>query len=358
MRALRLVGPIAAALALTTVLSTAAVAGRPPIALGLSISPEWGTSGAWWNTELDTIGGRNPAIMSMLFAWNGPMAQAPSQDTINEFVHQPTGFPSSQVLDKVYSKGAVPLLMWQPNLRSGETLQTILNGRYDDYIRSWARAARADGRPMILRFAQEMNAGWFPWGATRPGNSPEDFVRVWQKVYDAFRGPGGAGATNVKFMWAPSVKATKHATFESVYPGNAYVQYIGLDGYNYYNHNNPAGRWRTVKEIFSASLEEIAARWPGKPVVIAEVGSVQDRPEDGYDKGRWLQRGLTYLYENHPQVVGFVYFNIRLIGSENGVNWRLDTSDGSLASYRSLTFDPRFTGALDLTAITTARTRR
>jgi len=32
-----------------------------------------------------------------------------------------------------------------------EMLQTILDGRYDDYIARWARAAAADGRPMILR---------------------------------------------------------------------------------------------------------------------------------------------------------------------------------------------------------------
>lgn len=356
MRALRrLLGPVTAALTLSIVLSTGASAGRPPIALGMTISPAWGTNHQWWNTELDIVGAGAPAIMSMLFAWNGP-STAPAQQNLLEFVSQPTAFPSADVLDRVYNRGAVPLLMWQPNLRDGETLQTILNGRYDDYIARWARAAAADGRPMIIRFAQEMNGWWFPWGVTKPGNSPEDFIAVWRKVWNAFRGPNGAGATNVKFMWAPMAKNSSLASFTSVYPGNEYVQIIGLDGYNYYDFRSAKGTWRPIRQIFEASLDEIALRWPTKPVVIAEVGSVEDHEWDNYDKGRWLRRGLEWLYTYEPQVVGFVYFNIR-VGSENDVNWRLDTSDEAELAWRASMADPRYQGKLNASSLAAARSR-
>lgn len=357
MRALRrLIGPVTAALTLSIVLSTGASAGRPPIALGLSISPAWGTSASWWNTELDNLGTSAPAIMSMLFSWNGPKETAPAQDDLYAFVYQPTAFPATEVLDKVYNRNALPLLMWQPNLRSGETLQTILNGKYDDYIAKWARAAAADGRPMILRFAQEMNANWFPWGVTRPGNSPEDFVAVWRKVWNAFRGPNGAGATNVKFMWAPNVRGGKLAPFESVYPGNEFVQIIGLDGYNFYDQNSASGTWKSVKQIFEGSLAEIAQKWPTKPVVIAEVGSVEDHDWDNYDKGNWLKKGLNYLYNNQPQVVGFVYFNVK-VPSENNVNWRLDTSASARSAWQAMSADPRFQGTLSASQLAVARSR-
>lgn len=356
MRALRrLIGPVTAALTLSIVLSTGASAGRPPIALGLSISPAWGTSASWWGAELDTVGTRAPAIMSMLFAWNGPREAAP-QDDRYAFVNQPAAFPAPAVLDMVYNRGAMPLLMWQPNLRAGETLQTILNGKYDDYIASWARAAAADGRPMMLRFAQEMNAGWFPWGVTRSGNSPEDFVAVWRKVWNAFRGPGGADARNVSFMWAPTVQGAKAVTLDSVYPGSDYVQIIGLDGYNFYDQNNPSGAWRPLKQIFENALGVIATRWPTKPVVIAEVGSVEDHDWDNYDKGLWLKRGLNYLYNNQPQVVGLVYFNIK-VPSENNVNWRLDTSDSARSAWQAVSADPRFQGTLSASQLAAARSR-
>ena len=357
MRALRrLFGPLTVALALSTILSASASAGRPPIALGLSVSPQWGQGADWWNTELDIIGTRAPSIMTMFFGWNGPKEYAPSPKNLLDFVWQPTAFPTTAMLDSLYRRNAVPLLFWQPNLRSGETLQTILDGAYDGYIARWARAAAADGRPMIIRFAQEMNAPWFPWGATRPGNTPEQFVQVWRKVWNAFRGPGGAGATNVKFMWAPMVKSPRYASFDSVYPGNEYVQIIGLDGYNAYDFRTAGASWRSVRKIFEASLDEIALRWPTKPVVIAEVGSVDDHDWDTYDKGRWLINGLNYLYENEPQVVGFVYFNIKVV-LENNIDWRLDSSASATQAWQTVNADPRFQGTLSAAQLAAARTR-
>lgn len=349
-------GALIAAAALAAMLSTTSVAAREPIALGMTISPEWGTSKAWWNDELDNVGGRTPTIMSIMFAWNGP-AEAPRQDRLFEFVYQPTGFPSSAVLDGIYARGAVPLLMWQPNLRAGETLQTILDGKYDSYIASWARAAAADGRPMLLRFAQEMNGSWFPWGATHRGNSSADFVAVWRKIWNAFRGPDGAGATNVKFVWSPNIKFGGSAPFADVYPGNAFVQVIGLDGYNWYDFRSDSGSWKSMRQIFDASLQDITSMWPTKPIVICEVGSVNDHPGDDYDKGRWLERGLTYLYNNYPQVKGFVYFNIKVI-TENGVNWRLDSSDSAVGTWQTLTNDARFSGALSFVDLARVATRK
>lgn len=360
MRLLRHVsGALLGALALSAMLSTTSFAGgREPIALGLSISPEWGTSRAWWNDELDTIGGRQPAIMSLVFAWNGPHETATRQDRLNQFVYQPTGFPDPAVLDHIYNRGAVPLLMWQPNLRNGETLQTILNGRYDAYIDSWARAAAADGRPMLLRFAQEMNAPWFPWGANRRGNSADDFVAVWRKVWNAFRGPDGAGASNVKFVWSPNIKYGGSVPFADVWPGNGYVQVIGLDGYNYYDFRNDNGTWKSMRVLFEASLEELTTSWPNKPIVICEVGSVNPHAADEYDKGRWLARGLNYLYQNWPQVKGFVYFNIRLVGAEGGVNWRLDSASSALSTWRDLTTDARYSGSLSFVDIARVARKR
>jgi mannan endo-1,4-beta-mannosidase len=347
------------AAALSAMLASTSLAdARAPLALGLTISPEWGSSRAWWNDELDTLNGRTPAIMSILFAWNGPHATAPHQTALNQVVYQPTGFPAPEVLDHIYSRGAVPLLMWQPNLEAGETLQTILDGRYDAYIAAWARAAAADGRPLLLRFAQEMNAPWFPWGANHRGNSAADFVAVWRKIWNAFRGPNGAGATNVRFVWSPNVSYRGSVPLEDVWPGNGYVQVIGLDGYNWYDFRNDRTPWKSMRTIFGPTLDEIAARWPNKPVVICEVGSVNDHPGDDYDKGRWLARGLRYLYEEEPQVKGFVYFDIRVIGSEGGVNWRLDSSDSALRAWRDLSTDPRFMGTLNFVDIAKVAGRR
>ncbi|MFN8619869.1 MAG: glycosyl hydrolase [Chloroflexota bacterium] len=327
---------------LATLLLPAGATARTPIALGVSISPEWGTSGDWWDTELGIVGAsRGPAIMSMFFAWNGPFAEAPHQDILEDTVYQPTGYPKPATLDVAYARGAVPMLTWQPNLRDGETIASVLDGRYDAYIRSWALAAAADGRPVLIRFAQEMNGVSFPWAAARKGNDAPTFVKVWRKVVRAFR---AAGADNVRWVWSPYVKGGPRAPFATVWPGARFVDYIGLDGYNWYTTGSPKGQWRSFRTLFRASLEEVHDRWPGKPVIIAEVGSIEPHPADPWSKGAWLRAALRYLAAEHPQVVGFVYFDIGLHGREHDVNWRLDTGPSSLAAWRWAVDDPRFRG--------------
>ena len=64
----------------------------------------------------------------------------------------------------------------------------------------WARALAAFGGPVRLRFAQEMNGDWYPWGAGTNGNTPAEFVRAWRHVHDIFT---AAGATNVQWVWSP-----------------------------------------------------------------------------------------------------------------------------------------------------------
>jgi hypothetical protein len=43
------------------------------------------------------------------------------------------------------------------------TNASIASGAHDDYIRSWAAAVKANGRPVYLRLAHEMNGTSYPW---------------------------------------------------------------------------------------------------------------------------------------------------------------------------------------------------
>ena len=53
------------------------------------------------------------------------------------------------------------------------------------------------------------------------------------------------GATNVKWVWAPSREDCKgcepNYRYESFYPGNRYVDYVALNSYN-----SAKRRWRTL----------------------------------------------------------------------------------------------------------------
>ena len=71
--------------------------------------------------------------------------------------------------DLVVGRGATPLLTWEPwNSAAGVNqptyrLSAIANGTHDALVRRWATQIKAWGKPLMLRFAHEMNGNWYPW---------------------------------------------------------------------------------------------------------------------------------------------------------------------------------------------------
>src|ERR1700690_1244566 len=56
---------------------------------------------------------------------------------------------------------ATAMITWDPNAVS---LSSIAEGADDAYLKSVAQEIRSYGRPVYIRFAQEMNGNWFAWG--------------------------------------------------------------------------------------------------------------------------------------------------------------------------------------------------
>ncbi len=44
---------------------------------------------------------------------------------------------------------------------------------------------------------------------------------------------GQEGDTNVRWVWSPNVKSDGYAPFDKVYPGDTYVDRLGIDSYNW-----------------------------------------------------------------------------------------------------------------------------
>ena len=109
-----------------------------------------------------------------------------------------------------------------------------------------------------------MNGNWFPWGTGRGSqNTPADFVAAWRHVHEIFT---EAGATNVQWVWCPNIALHSHSGFRALYPGNSYVDWTCLDGYNF---GNP---WRSFETIYGRSYKEILRIAPSKPMMVGETG--------------------------------------------------------------------------------------
>lgn len=220
-------------------------------------------------------------------------------------------------LRAVNSRDALPEITWEPwdytiGLRRPQpryTLASIIAGRHDALIRSWARGLRTYGKPVLLRFAQEQNGNWYPWGTNSNGNQPGQFVQAWRHVHNIF---ASMHATNVLWVWSP-VARFGVALDTSQYPGDAYVNIVGLSGFNG-GSALPWTGWRTFASLFDASLRTLHQLAPTKPVQIAEVSSAAE----GGSKAGWIADMFRDLRQQ-PNVRSVVWFDVA-----KQTDWRIN----------------------------------
>jgi Glycosyl hydrolase family 26 len=238
-------------------------------------------------------------------------------------------FPKTP-LENIRRHGAIPVLSWASESTPASVnqpafqLADVIGGRYDSFIRSFAYAAREWGHPFLLRFNWEMNGSWFPWSESVNGNRPGEYVTAWRHVHDIFT---SVGATNATWSWCPNIDpAHSMQSLESLYPGDEYVDWTGLDGYNWgTNPTKPAG-WRTFDQLYSSTYREITGSIaPSKPMLIGEIGS----SEDGGSKAAWISDTLGRIPTDYPKIRALIWFD-KLDG---GMDWPIETSSAATAAF-------------------------
>lgn len=211
---------------------------------------------------------------------------------------------------KTYQYGALPILRWEPYKAK---LADIAAGRHDAYIREFADAVRRLNLPIALTIAHEMNGHWYPWGADT--NEAADFVAAWRHIHAIY---AEADATNVIWTWTPNViNPVPSVRLEPLYPGDSYVDWIGIDGYF-----TRAGQ-HTFEDLFGPTIREIE-KFTDRPFLIVETGS---------EPGAMRERSVRELFagiRTRPKLLGFVYFNQKGSG-----DWVIDSDRRALATYRT-----------------------
>lgn len=248
--------------------------------------------------------------------------------------------------DAITARGATPMISWlSSDWREGKDQplysdRRIANGAYDPLLTDWGRALGQWGKPVFLRLDDEMNGNWYPWSPGVNGNTLQDYLDMWRHVVTTMRTAGG-GLPNVYFVWSPNVTSQEAARdFRPMYPGDAYVNWVALDGYNW-GQSRSSG-WQSWTEIFGRDYDTLQALAPSKPVMIAETGS-EDR---GGDKAAWLMQTFTVeLPQRFPAVRAVIYFNEDK-RSEGEGNWLLSTSPSVMQAWRNIASSPLYSGAM------------
>jgi len=181
-------------------------------------------------------------------------------------------------------------------------MTNIANGGQDDYIRAQALAAQAYGKPVYIRFDQEMNGTWYPWAI-----NAQQFVKMWRHVWTVFH---NLHVNNVKWIWSPNLQTTESDQrfdqhVRNLWPGSQYVDIVGTTVSRFLVQ----GSYYSTPSWFFTRFDRL--RVFNKPLWVAEATvdlqemrawmpafrqQVDDRP--------WI-KAVIWLSTNEPQMPSF-----------------------------------------------------
>jgi hypothetical protein len=170
-------------------------------------------------------------------------------------------------------------------------LAEVVAGDHDvEFVEAATRFAefRPQDPNVYIRLAWEMNGDWYKWSTT---GTPDDYVEAWRRVIEIFRD----ASPRFRFVWCPSALAGTEASTEAYYPGDDYVDVIGLDVYWFaqYQSPDPAQAFTMVRDNpVGLAWQAAFAASRGKPISIEEWGVADD--------GGPFVDGMAEWFEQHP----------------------------------------------------------
>ncbi|GAA4264886.1 glycosyl hydrolase [Frondihabitans peucedani] len=256
----------------------------------------------------------------------------------------------ADAVQRSWAKGDLPIITWESQSSTAGnnqpdqpeySLGNIIKGDFDAYLKKYADAIVTNGQPVGIRLDQEMNATWYPWseddghGNSVNGNSAGQYKLMWQHVHDVFAGEGANEYVN--WIWAPNRinNLTKtHKTLEynaSLYPGDEYVDWIGMSGYERPSGDGPQDG--SFADTFGDTLS-ILRQIADKPIFLAEVGAT----EGGGLKAGWITNLFNALAApENKDIIGFSWFSLTVTTTLNGQlvtnDWRLNSTATALQAF-------------------------
>jgi Glycosyl hydrolase family 26 len=161
------------------------------------------------------------------------------------------------------------------------TLAQGAAGRFDGIFRNVATTLVARGYPTaVIRIGWEFNGEWYAWAASK---DPASWIAYWRRIVTTMRSVPGA---KFKFDWCPGNGWTSFLA-QDAYPGDAYVDIIGMDVYNQSwnpNATTPELRWKDqVNQRHGLKWHAEFAAAHNKPISFPEWGT--GTRADGHGSG-------------------------------------------------------------------------
>ena len=219
--------------------------------------------------------------------------------------------------------GSTLVVTWMAN---GYGAQDLVDGMADSYIRDYAKGVKNYGEEIWLRPLHEANGDWYDWGVGKDGagNTDANVAKAFRHIVNIFR---EENVTNVKWVWTTNASnAGKGSTLTGNYPGDEYVDYISIDGYNW-GKCQSWSNWQTFSQVFKKAYDALAKI--DKPLFIAEISS----SELGGNKAEWITDMFEHFATDFSRVFAVMWFSQSKEANEG--DWALNTSQAAVDAWKA-----------------------
>jgi hypothetical protein len=225
-------------------------------------------------------------------------------------------YPTADRINKVLDAGYIPLITLEdhfvnpkPNTKQ-PNLYSITEGHFDSFFKDWAKQIKLAKGQVLLRILHEFNGDWYPWCTINNDKNPEMVIKAFRHIHTIFK---SEQVSNVKFVWCPnsmSIPQEKWNFIMEAYPGDQYVDYVGLDIYNGAGKGTPI--WRSFRKEGIENYFILNQRLAHLPILVCEAASREREPQEpktAQDKAEWIRQMSEALRTDMSKVKLLVWFN-------------------------------------------------
>jgi hypothetical protein len=212
----------------------------------------------------------------------------------------------------------------------GLNLDQILAGQADAHFSRIGQSLASINHTIYIRLMHEMNGNWYSYSAVKVSDGERKYRDAFRRAVVRMR---AAGASNVKFVWCPNVRAPVWSSnpLRNFYPGDDVVDIFGLDGYAGFRPSTPL----TFNLVFDAAVDEICAIHAYKPLWLCEWG-MDAWDYSAAEKEQFFDAARASLgTQRYSRVKASLYFH----STQEGYRWRVDDPVACLDNYRGMIND-------------------
>jgi beta-mannanase len=233
----------------------------------------------------------------------------------------------------------VPMIPTDANNNPLGTLAEGATGAYNNYFVTLAQTLVAAGESnAYLRLGWEFDGSWYAWDAATPA-AEANYAAYFDQIVTAMRSVSGEA---FRFVWNPDASAfvpdqavDANYNVELAYPGNAYVDVIGLDAYDqsWATPQTPANAWSQSTAPALSAAASFAAQ-EGKPLSVCEWG-VAIR-SDGHGLGDdplYVNNMVAWMSANAISYESYFDYNTLPVGGDTNADITGGSFPNSLAAF-------------------------